>query len=363
MRYKRRIIILIVIIIVLTGLEFSLPGHPHMVRLYDRFVFYPYQAVRNFLFGHLPFSVGDVLYTLAAIAILIGLGRWVYFLIKFKTHKYRLLLSFLHTLIIPGVVYILFVLGWGANYYKPELKKFWGLKIDTAKTIDTGAMANFDRYLVNKLNDEAQHYHPRPIADINKWAKEYYQRYTDCRLKYGGQNAKPSLFGYYMQYFGIQGYYNPFTGEAQIDESLPNYMLPFVVCHEMAHQAGIAAEGDANLLSYVVGTASNDTLFNYSCYFNIWLYAHGQLRRVDSTLAKSISVNLNSLTKAHLDTLRQLRNKYHSELSRYSMELYDSYLRLHQQKEGIRGYNNVTASAEAWERERVVRKDSLIRIP
>src|SRR5690606_3819350 len=144
-----------------------------------------------------------------------------------------------------------------------------------------------------------------------------------------------------MQHLGIQGYYNPWTGEAQVNRYLPSFMLPFVICHEMAHQAGIAAEDDANLLSYVVSTIAEDSLFRYSAYFNIWLYTHARLKRFDPEKASLLKENLNPKTLAHIDTLRKIRRQYNSDISLYSGTIYDGYLKLHHQKDGIESYNKV----------------------
>jgi len=140
-------------------------------------------------------------------------------------------------------------------------------------------------------------------------------------------------------------------------------MLPFVICHEMAHQAGIAAEGDANLLAYAVGTTTNDTAFNYSCCLNLWLYTQSRLRFKDSVLAKKMRMQLNPLTLADIDTLRQIRRRYEGDMSRYRGKLYDEYLRMHDQKGGINSYDNVTMSAWAWENKQKRKQDSLINVP
>ncbi|RYE24015.1 MAG: DUF3810 family protein [Sphingobacteriales bacterium] len=186
---------------------------------------------------------------------------------------------------------------------------------------------------------------------------------ADSKTKLQGLNTKASIFGYLMQHLAIQGYYNPFTGEAQVNRFLPPFMLPFVVTHEMAHQAGVAAEDDANLLAYAVGVEARDDAFNYSAYFNIWLYTNSRLRAVDSTLANKFKASLNPLSQSHIDTLRAIRRRYRGEISEYSSQLYDEYLKLHNQKDGIMSYNKVSASAWAWEQWRIAKPDSILRIP
>ena len=62
-------------------------------------------------------------------------------------------------------------------------------------------------------------------------------------LKYHFRSAKPSLFSYIGNYLGYTGYYNPFTGEAQVNTTVPLFIQPFTTCHEMGHQLGYYAKG------------------------------------------------------------------------------------------------------------------------
>ena len=73
-----------------------------------------------------------------------------------------------------------------------------------------------------------------------------------------------------------------------------------------------------------------------------------------------MEMRLNSITKAHLDTLEQLSRKYNTEMSRYTNDIYDSYLKAHNQQEGIRSYGNVVTSAWLLEMKRT---NELIKIP
>ena len=47
-------------------------------------------------------------------------------------------------------------------------------------------------------------------------------------LAYQPASIKPSLFSYAGNYLGFQGYYNPFSGEAQVNTTIPRFLEPFV---------------------------------------------------------------------------------------------------------------------------------------
>jgi hypothetical protein len=291
--------------------------------------------------------------------MLAGLIRWIYFVVRIKTHRHELAHGVLHTINFIGVLYLLFFIGWGGNYYKPALTKHWDLH--TAGW-DTARLVEFDRFLISKLNEEAPLVAELPFKEVEKRAVQYYRTNTDSRTSLHGLNAKPSMYGYFMQYLQIQGYYNPFTGEAQVNRFLPSFMLPFVVCHEMAHQSGIAAEDDANLLSYALCTSVPDKAFSYSGYFNLWLYTHARLREIDTAKAKTLRETVNPLSIAQVDTLRAIRRRYRSEVGSVSTSIYDGYLRMHNQKDGIESYFKVAVSAWALERERE-RIGKIVRVP
>lgn len=350
-------------IIVLMIMQYALKGSYAIVSVYNSYVFFPYQFLRNLLFRFIPLSVGDILYAAAFLALIMLIIRWVYFLLRFNKYKHAVAESVIYFFIIFGSVYMYFLLAWGANYYKPSLSSFWHLARPASRVGDSSAIASFDIYLVNKLNSYAPHYHNESFEEIGNRSVEYYKKYTDYKTKLQGLKVKASLFGSLIQHLEIEGYYNPFTGESQVNEHLPLFIMPFVVCHEMAHQAGIAAEEDANLLAYAIGTSVDDSSFNYSSYLNIWFYAQSRLNRRNHTLAKKLESQLNTLTRAHIDTLAQIRRRYESEFSKYSSDLYDNYLRFHQQKDGIRSYGNVATSAWAWETRKRMVPDSLIAIP
>lgn len=359
MRYKKKLIILFLLILVLTGLQYLLPYKPGYVAIYDAYIFRPYQSFRDIAFGYIPISIGDILYICMGFALLSTIIKWIYYLIRFRTHKHTLGHSLLRGIITLGTLYLLFFIGWGGNYYKPSLPVYWGLDKTTISTNE--ALVSFDSFLVDKLNIYAPHFHTEKLKNTSRHAKEHYERYTNGKARKFGLKAKSSMFGYWMQYLGIQGYYNPFTGEAQVNKYLPPFMLPFVVSHEMAHQSGIAAEEDANLMAYVLCAQVPDSSFRYSGYFNLWLYTHSRLHRLDSVKANAIKQLVNPVSLAHLDTLKAIRQRHKSDFSDYGADLYDGYLKLHNQKDGIKSYGRAASSAWAWEQRAV--KDTIIHLP
>ena len=358
---RRKVYVSLALLIVVILFQTALPHNPALLRFYSNWVFKPWQSARNQVFGLVSWSVGDRLYIIGLLALIVGLLRAIYFLVRFSTHSRYLGNNLLNTFITLTTIYLLFFIGWGGNYYRPKLAKVWNLHIQNE--FESGQLHHFDSFLIQKLNSLAPQYQQLSFKAINQRAISEYQCCTDSRTSLKGLQAKPSLVGYFMQYLGIQGYYNPWTGEAQVNAFLPEYMLPFVVCHEMAHQSGIAAEDDANLLSYAICTRSSLPAFQYSGYFNLWLYTHTRLHTLDSNLALASEAGVNALTLHHRDTLRIIRRQYRSPVGIWTASAYDAYLRMHDQKEGIRSYGKVSLSAQAFEEVREQFKGHDLHLP
>lgn len=338
-----------VLLLLAIALPVVLPCSQPLVHAYYHWVFVPLQSLRGYILGYLPVSIGDAAYIVAGAILLRTLIRWIKYIRRWSRDKGQFYASVLNTVNAVLMGYLWFVIGWGANYYQPSLRYTWRL----AAHKDTLSLTSFDSLLVDHLNTMAPGYRYPSFAHVNTIARDNYTAYADVPVAGPGLRIKYSYFGYFLERLAIEGYYNPFTGEGQISHKLPAFMLPFVVSHEMAHQAGIAAEGDANLMAYAVSTLGADTTFRYSAYLNLWTYVNARLARRDSVKAAYWENRLNKLTRAHIDTLDQLSKLYDNDISYYSTELYDSYLKMQQQKEGIKSYGNVTTNAWLLELQRM----------
>ncbi len=347
MNLKRKVLLIVILLLVVIILVGLLPASAACLSFYYRYIYSPIQSLRGYLFSYMPLSVGDALYIAGGAYLLYTLIRWVGYAANWKRSRHRLLPSVLNTVAFVLCVYIAFIIGWGANYYQQPLYKTW--QLDKGK--DTLELETFDSMLVARLNQLAPRYKDLSLDDINTKAKAGYGTCTDISIAPAGLKIKYSYFGYFLDRIAIEGYYNPFTGEGQISSSMPAFMLPFVISHEMAHQAGIAAEGDANLLAYAIGTSSQQPSFQYSANLNLWLYVNARLSRRDSVTAQLWENKLNPLTQRHLAILDERSKLYDNDATKYSGEMYDSYLKMQQQKEGIKSYGNVTANA--WQLERL----------
>lgn len=87
---------------------------------------------------------------------------------------------------------------------------------------------------------------------------------TAQSLSGGGVRLKYARFPELMRAVHMAGFYSPLTGEALLSEAEPEWFLPFVACHELAHANGLANEGQANLRAYALCLSSDSAAFRNS---------------------------------------------------------------------------------------------------
>jgi len=309
--------------------------------------FFPVLAsILRFLFGWIPFSLGDIIYFIVTVSVLWQIGKFIVRLFH-KTDTWKKKLSPLFTAgLILLFVYVYFYLFWGLNYYRKGIEYQLGLqngKFEKQQLID------LNHLLLLRVNTtkESCLQHMDTVMSRNRMFQSSVDGYRELEKKfsfihYSNASMKPSMFGKIGNYVGFQGYYNPFTGEAQVNVGIPNFLQPFVTCHEMAHQIGYASESEANLVGFLAATHSNDTLLQYSAYLEMFLYSWNNLRAVDSSLAKEMGKQLHAGVRRDLKTYADFVKTHRSYMRDFTDAMYDFYLKRNSQRKGIESYGEVT---------------------
>ena len=171
-------------------------------------------------------------------------------------------------------------------------------------------------------------------------------------LKYQPVSLKPSIWSWVGNYMGFTGYYNPFTGEAQVNTLVPKFLQPFTTCHEVAHQLGYAKEMEANFVGYLAATTSPDTLLHYSVYLDLFMYSNRNLFETDSIAAKEFKHQLIPAVKDDLLEWKRFNKKYRNPVEPVFRWIYGVYLEQNQQPQGVLSYDEVTGFIIAWYKKR-----------
>ncbi len=321
---------------------------PPLVEQYYSMGAYKYIAqLLNLLFGGIPFSMGDVLYTIAGIWFIYSLVKFFIQLFKLKNKKLYLLQGAYSLACTLLIIYILFYGLWGLNYSRLGIAHQLGLSIEKSYTTEElnslvkelAQKTNEYRLIVkNDTNDTSFHaMKKQAIIAYDLTSKEL--PFLSYRLK----NIKVPLYNVLGNYLGYSGYINPFTNEAHVNTRQPSFLQPFVVCHEMAHQLGYGSEDEANFVGYLTAKNSTKNEFLYSTYFQLYRYANNELYYRDSLLAKINYEKLDTLVKADIIYMHQFFEQYQNSFEKYTTFLYNQFLKSNNQPQGLKTYTQVTA--------------------
>lgn len=298
------------------------------------------------LFGWSPVSIGDLLYLAAGIYFAVKFGKFIYKLFKRQINLREFLRALGKLAIIFLIIYVWFNLAWGLNYNRRGVAS--QLRLDVQK-YSLDELKSLDSVLLQRVNSSAASLggldiHQLKSKEIFYRAKEAYVHLDGALpiIQYKRGSMKPAIWGKIGNYFGFLGYYNPFTGESQINTTIPKYTWPFVACHEIAHQVGYAKENEANFVGYLAARKSSDTLLHYSAYMDMFLYANSELYMKDSVAAianfKAMSPRAKKDLKEYFDFRKNTRNPVEPLINIF----YHYFLKMNSQPNGLDTYNEVT---------------------
>lgn len=295
----------------------------------------------NSIFGFISISVGDIFYIFLLVLIIIWLIQVSVFYIKKK--KEKVASCFIRILFLINILYGWFMLSFGLlynyrNFYQFENSREKLFLIDYK--IVAGHLLNecvkLKEEVSNNKNGEFAVDRDKMIMIINQEQSAFYG------IPRQKENIKKSILNPIIIKLGILGYYNPFTGEAQVAKDIPDTSIPFTIAHEMGHQVGVAREDEANFYSFYMGESSPNKDFQYSVKYKALNYLLREIYVNDSAYVHLILKNYSKGMK--LD--REKEKKYYLGMSGLGSDVFsymnNIYLKSNSQNEGIIAYNNVS---------------------
>ncbi|MFT7429262.1 MAG: hypothetical protein ACI9IZ_001759 [Nonlabens sp.] len=345
MQKNRSLFIAIAILILQVSFYYSLRFFPSAVESLYSTGIYPYiaKAMRLGL-GWIPFSFGDVIYSVAIIMII----RWLWLskmeLISLSRKRYTQLFLSLN------IILALFHCMWGFNYYREPLHKV----LDLDKDYSTEELKTVVYQLVftsNKLHKQLQKTDSLPVSftrsqsEIFDLAPIAFKKIDHIypALNYGSSSIKESLLTMPLSYMGYSGYLNPLTGEAQTNAWINNYKTPVLTLHEMSHQLGFAKENEANFIAIIAGMNHDDLYFQYSASIFALRYCINDLYIKDPKAYEEIRPFIRDGVFKNYMELRDFWSQYKGIIEEVSQVTYDTYLKANNQPDGMETYSYVVA--------------------
>lgn len=322
---------------------------------------YPAAALRAILAlitSIIPFSIAEtMIILLPAIFIFICILLFVFARRNDQKRLKSILIALISVLL---SVYILFVFTLGTSYHTKGLDEKMGLErrpISTAELESTCyTLAEGINSVANEIEIEKDSSSSLPYS-YRELCKKLDSAYDKVSAEYSFISSFPSytkriMLSEPMTYTHISGVYSFFTGEANVNVNYPDYILPFTVAHEMAHQRGIAREDEANFVAFLVCIASDDAYIKYSGYTQVFEYAASALYSADKNvyfdMLDTVSEKYIYEALAYNDFMDTYKD---STISNVSSSVNDAFQQMQGQSAGIKSYGLVVDLAAAYFRD------------
>lgn len=132
------------------------------------------------------------------------------------------------------------------------------------------------------LGDAAYGEQLRDMADqCRKLMQQLGQEYEQLDGWY--PRPKAMLFSDFMCQQHMQGYYFPFSMEANYNDVMHILNIPSTMCHELAHLRGYIYEDEANFIGYLACVQSEDAFIEYAGYLSVLNYLYNDLYKAWQT--------------------------------------------------------------------------------
>ncbi|MDB5088070.1 MAG: hypothetical protein JWR09_2064 [Mucilaginibacter sp.] len=251
---------------------------------------------------------------------------------------------------------LVFYLFWGMNYFRPSAGERLNLRDTNYTTANLKAVTTM---LIDSANACRARLTPADLAQANN---TIYQTAVQAVSKLSNDSVnfrtyhpgvKPSILTPLLNYIGTSGYFNPFTGEAQINYQMPVFNRPVVACHEMSHQMGYGPEDEADFTGFLAGIGSHDRLLRYSAYhLAVDEFMHALYYR-DSLANKQLKPRVSGAVHQDFVTERVYWLSYQNKAEILTSIFYDRFLKVNNQPQGLGTYNRMVLLVMALYKEKV----------
>jgi hypothetical protein len=327
-----------VILPLLAAATFLLAGffarHPAITeKNYSGFVYPPIASVFSRLSSLVPFSLDDVFY----ISLL---SLFVILLILLVVRRLRFARFLLVVMNGAALVYILFYLLWGYNYFRSDLNTRLsipeaGANIEEFKTVLTS--------LVTLANEKYTTFDSFSKQQTDSLVEDSYRQlapFLKVGYPMGKRKAKNITFSRFFASAGISGYFGPFFNEVHVNTNLLPVEYPVILAHEKAHQFGVTNEAEANFYAWLVCSQSPSPQLQYSAHLYILNYFLYEGRTLESI--KDIVAGISPEVRKDISTIqnhwKELRNE---KVDRVATKANNIYLKTNHIEEGIKNYTGV----------------------
>lgn len=256
-----------------------------------------------------------------------------------------------------------FLLMWGYNYLDRGVADRMELERSTqAEPIAEAYLETMERAMVFRnriaaldtittIEDIDLHVHPDDIVD---WVRSILEP-----LGYPCQPAPKIVYlkpDGVLRRMSIAGIYNPWTGEANVDNASSSLPRIFTTAHELAHAYGVTSEAEANFVAYLACLHADHPAANYAAEYALW---RSLAREVTQSYPEEVVLALISSIPVELRKDREAiwarAMMYRGYFPAVTETVNDTFLKIQGITAGVEDYNAFVGLVFAWQRQNEAR--------
>ncbi len=294
----------------------------------------------------LPLSLAELLAVLSIPSLITLIVIWIIKIVK-STNKKKIVEKGTRIIAcVLSVALLVYILMHGANYNRIPLSKQLMLpnRQYTAEDLYrvTCDIAQKASKLREKLPEDKNGCVKLTVSktEILDYADDSYNnlRKEYSFLKVGVSRAKPVRLSNLWSYTGTTGMYFPWTGEANVNTDVPDYLMPYNAAHEIAHTMGYGKEDECSFLAWLACSKSDMPDYKYSGYLSAYIYCINTLYDADRQLAAEAAKNCSEGMWRDLENRNRYWAKFEGEVMESAQDMNDTFIKVNGDQNGILSY-------------------------
>ncbi|MCL2426458.1 MAG: DUF3810 domain-containing protein [Oscillospiraceae bacterium] len=258
--------------VILIGLFYALRSSRPVMDWATAYISAPIRGFFALLSSIYPFAVMEVVATFAGVFFIYYIVRSIRVTAR-RRGRWKLLgKRLLPVLVIICYIWAMFAWLWLVGYHATGFAERYEFSNDGVYREDLFAVTQMFADRASELAEQMERdENGRYIADRRQMFADSVYVFDNIAEEFPSLEGrlfvpKSMLYSWLMSITGYSGMYFALTGEAMINTQMPGAMMPHTVAHEHAHQLGIFAEDEANLVAILAGVSSDNPAFQYAAY-------------------------------------------------------------------------------------------------
>ncbi|MCQ2770531.1 MAG: DUF3810 domain-containing protein [Clostridia bacterium] len=269
---------------------------------------------------------------------------------KAKQSKKSLIRFLSLILSIACVIFSGFIFGYESSYYGVSIEENVGMvRRDISPYELRTAALKLQELILEDMDDvyflgdgsSVMPYTFKAMNDIlNEDISAFCEKYPAYQNMYS--RSKFLITSEPFTYTHLSGVYSFFTGEANVNNNYPDFIVISTTAHEMMHQRGVGKEEEADFAAFLICTNSKDPYIRYSGHLEIYRDVIAQLSRADQDLWREVRMAEDSRIRAELTSFSKFFDKYReNKVANVTDAVNNAYIQSQNQPLGVQSYGLV----------------------